>query len=223
MAQVTDGSEPSAPPTVGDLVGSALQAELEEDLPPEEAEAWVGAIRAALEEALPPGTGGGSVGHVVAMLREALGVPIPEVLVSAWRRYEPFRKYVDPRAYPPGVEAEVPLATHTARSLLEPEVEVVVQGRTLARLRFETEVALTLDGAMLRVRDGRFRSVRLGDCTVAGEVKFRGHTLARTEPHRESLPGELSFGDRGVPIDPFGEDPYAALAAPDGETPAQDA
>ncbi len=201
-------------PTVADLLDAALREGLEEELPPEEADAWASTLRRTLEDAH-PAVGAGAVGRVLEMLREALAVPIPDVLVSAWRRYEPFRKYVDPEAYPPDTESEVPLATHTARSTLTPQVDVLVGGAVVATLRFEVEVAMTLEGAAVRIRNGRFMGVRTGDCTVEAEVSFAGETLARVDPRPEELPGGISFGE-GFLIDPFREDPYAPVPAGGG-------
>ncbi len=194
-------------PTVADLLGRALEAELEEDLPSQEAEAWVKELRDALGRVLPPGAERGGVGRVLAMLREALQVPLPRVLVAAWRRYEPFRKYVDPEAYPAGTESEVPLAPHTARCTLTPQVEVVVDGVVIDTLRFDATVALGLEAALVRIRDGRFVALRVGDCTVEGDVRFQGLVVARAEPGRERIPGEISLG-AGLPIDPFRDDLY---------------
>lgn len=200
---------PTPAPTVGDLLGGALEEKLETDDPTDgDPAAWVGVLRETLDQALPREVPRGDLRRVLVMLREATEVPIPQVLVSAWRRYEPFRKYVDPAAYPPGTESEVPLATHTARSLLEPEVEVLVSGTVVATLRFEVEVTLSLEGAVLRIRDGRFVSVRTGDCSVEVEVRFQDHLLVEVGPEEEVIPGELDFG-RGLRIEPFGEDPYA--------------
>lgn len=203
-------SPETSTPTVGELLGSALVTELERrDAVEGEAAGWVAVLRETLDQALPRDVPRGDLRRVVAMVREALEVPVPRILATAWRRYEPFRKYLDPEAYPPGTESEVPLATHTARSVLEPEVDVLVSGAVVATLRFETEVTFELEGAVLLIRDGRFVSVRTGDCSVEVAVRFEGHELARVEPGKETIPGTLEFGDGGIPIDPFGDDPYA--------------
>lgn len=207
---MTGDTAPTPTPTVGELLASALADELDRREAVEgEAEGWVAVLRETLDQALPRTVPPGDVRRVVAMVREAMDVPVPRVLAAAWQRYEPFRRYLDPEAYPLGTESEVPLAPHTARATLEPEVDVLVSGRVLATLRFPTEVTFELDGAVVLVRDGRFRSVRTGDCSIEVAVRFEGHELVRVGPEPETIPGVLHFGEDGIRIDPFGEDPYA--------------
>lgn len=196
-------------PTVGDLLERALRERLAGGTAGgEEAEAWAALVRNGLEQALPAGAPPGDAARVARMVRQALDVPLPSVLAAAWQRYEPFRKYLDPERYPPGSETEVPLAEHTARSTLEPEIDVMVSGAVVATLRFEAEVEVALKGAVVTVRDGRFTSLRSGDCTVSATLRFRDRTLARTGPEQERIPGAFEFRDP-LPIDPFGPDPYA--------------
>lgn len=195
-------------PTVGDLLERAFQERLSGGTDPDEAsEAWAAVLRDTLEQALPADAPPGDGARVARMVREALDVPLPRILAAAWQRYEPFRRYLDPERYPPGAETEVPLAEHTARSVLEPEVDVVVSGAVVATLRFEAEVEIALEGAVVTVRDGRFTAVRAGDCAVSVTLTFGGRTLAGFGPERERIPGTLVFGNP-IPIDPFGPDPY---------------
>jgi len=206
--------------TLGDLLATALEERLEPATDDDEqAQGWAALIRRTLDDVLPRTAEDGSEHRVVRMVRDAMDVPVPRLLASAWQRYEPFRQYRDVDAYPPGTETELPLADHVARSVVEPEVDVMAGGTVLATLRFEAEVTFTFEGAVLTIRDGRFRAVRAGTLQVAAELRFEGHTLARREPDHEVIPGTLEFGPDGIPIDPFADDPYAEPAT-DGHVPA---
>lgn len=144
----------------------------------------------------------GTSGRILELLEEMLEIPLPEVLVEAWRRYEPFLEFADPDRHPPGVVHQVPLASHVVESTWHPAVEIVVNGVTTARIEFEAHLELSLEGAVVSVRDGRFRSVATGECAIEGQVRLGDLVLAERGPEALTLPGELVLGAGGIPIVP---------------------
>ncbi len=162
-----------------------------------------GAKMSALKERIARDAGGVgwpvSFSEIVNKIGDVLDIRMTDILVAAWRKYREIRKYSDSAAYPPGETFLVPLAEHTVRSVHHPGIEILVDEHPVATVELEIEIALRLEGAILRISDGRIKGITTGSCTGKGIIKCEGFTLLerKSEPYR--LPGTIDLGE-GIPI-----------------------
>lgn len=128
------------------------------------------------------------------------------VLSQHFERYlllhdEELRRYADPEKYPASETILVELASHLVRSKHEPHVEIMIGRAEVGRVDFEFEMALTLDGAVLEVRDGKIHSVRTGSCQASGGLSCEGISLFEEESRPFEIPGKVTLA-RPVEIAP---------------------
>jgi hypothetical protein len=187
-------------PTVADLVGLTLSDAEGTD----QVAAGVAfeTLRMVLEDDLPAGLPEGRARRVLEMVTEMMAIPVPEVLMTGWRKYRELLEYTDPERHPPGVQDEVPLAKHTFRSAWTPEIDILVNGAQVATLAFDVELELSLDGAVLVIQDGRVVMLSTGECEASGKVSFHDRVLFERTSDAQAIPGTIRFGD-GIPIDPI--------------------
>lgn len=132
-------------------------------------------------------------------LARTLDDPVSDLLVEAWRRYRPLRKYRDENEYPPSEVVEAVLSNHSVQVSDEPRIEVLVDGSKVAELTFQLDLELSVDAACLTIQGGRILEIAPGSCTGTGTLKFEGTLIAQRETRELTLPGSVSLGD-GIPI-----------------------
>lgn len=110
-----------------------------------------------------------------------LDVPIPGVLSGAWSRYTELRQYRDPEQFPPDETFLVPMAQHVVHGEYTPTLEPMLNRVGLGKVTFTFTVDLTLQGVVLKVRDGRIQSASLGGCLFSGTVSLGQTPLATKE------------------------------------------
>ena len=158
------------------------------------------ALRKQLPPAVPPGYWGAVLAQIGEKVHEALNLPLTDVLAGAWKGYGRFLKYCDRKQYPPDKVSVVALADHTITSSHKPHVDVLVNNREFGRIDFDVELVITLKGANLSIRDGKFIALRLASGKAKGTLSCEGVVLIDRSSREFQLPGELRFGEEGVPI-----------------------
>ena len=157
------------------------------------------ALRKQLPHGVPAGYWGAVLAQIGEKVHEALNLPLSDVLAGAWKGYGRFLKYCDRKQYPPDKVSVVSLADHTITSTHKPHVDVLVNNRQFGRIDFDVELQITLKGANLSIRDGKFITLRLASGKAKGTLSCEGVTLIERSSREYQLPGEIRFGD-GVPI-----------------------
>jgi len=136
-------------------------------------------------------------GEITGKIPDLLQIDPSKVLLNAWATSREFHRYADPEKYPPGETILVALARHTIRSLHQPRLDVTVDDTLIDTVDFEISLEINIEGAVLKIREGKIWLVSLGTCTASGELSCEGHTLAKRES--EPFPGTLEFSEP-VPI-----------------------
>lgn len=130
-----------------------------------------------------------------AELYEALEIGLDQILVSAWQHHDPLVRALAPDRLPGHHVHLLPLAEHTVRTVHQPSVELLVSDRALARFRFDVNLALTLRGAVLKMRGRHVREISAGTCRGRGELSCGGVRLVEADPHPFALAGLIDFGE----------------------------
>jgi len=139
--------------------------------------------------------------ELVNKIGDVLDIRLTDILAAAWQKYREIRKYSDRTAYPPGETFLVPLVEHTVRSIHHPGIEILVDDQPAAMIELEIEIALTLEGAILKISDGKIKGITTGACTGKGIIKCEGFTVLEKETGPLRMPGAIDLG-AGIPIGP---------------------
>jgi hypothetical protein len=125
---------------------------------------------------------------------------VADVLAGAWRGHQRFRKYTDPRQYPPGTESLVPVKMHHLTVTKKPYLEIVVDSRSQGSIDFELTVDLAVEGGVLVIKDGRFMRIEGGKGKATATLKCEGVTVAERATRDFRWKESVSFGEEGIPI-----------------------
>lgn len=161
----------------------------------------VAALRSALSLRGPKGAWPGVRGGIIGSIDELMDIPFAEIAAGAWDKYQVLRKYADPKKYAPDEVIEIPLATHTIRSEHKPYLEILVDDKVMGKVDFDIALALTLEGAVVSIRDGKIREIRVGSCEGSGSVKCENIAIAERKTRTFQLPGSIPLGD-GISVAP---------------------
>lgn len=134
-------------------------------------------------------------------VKQMLDVPIGNLIVGAWATARTLAKYSDDRQHPPEEIVLLPLKEHTIKSAHKPSIDVVVNDQSIEAVTFDLDLALTLQGAMLKIQAGRIRELHVGQCAGRGTLKCGATVLVERKTRTVRLPGVLTFPN-GVPIRP---------------------
>jgi hypothetical protein len=187
--------------TVLDLITGRTTAALDTAVPKVGGEALWGAGEALLAREFGramPGRGG----EYVARLMTALDTPVPRVLVSAWRRYEPFL-WLASTPDRPGGDGTVHLEEDIVRTHWE--LAPLLEGRRLSAPRLLVDLILRCPELDVSVKGGRIVGVAPFDLEFEVSIAFKGapEKLFSVGPMTLQLTErELDFGE-GFPIAPW--------------------
>lgn len=129
---------------------------------------------------------------VADKLKDALDVSINKILLSAWAQH---RDLVNDLERSRGLKDEtilVPLADHTIRSTHHPSVEVMVNDRRVAAFKFNANLMMRIQRAVLKVEAGEVVGVESGAWNGIGQLKCGPVTLVEHETKEFALPRFLT-------------------------------
>lgn len=129
--------------------------------------------------------------NVADKLKDALDVQINQILRSAWSQH---RDLVDDLEKSKASRSEtflVPLANHTIRSTHHPAVEVLVNDRRVAAFKFNANLMMRIQDAVLRVEGGEVVGAEAGAWQGVGQLKCGPVTLVEHETEEFALPISL--------------------------------
>lgn len=160
-------------------------------------------LEADIQEQLPKVSMGSVKEEMSAKIGEVLDVGFDEVLVSAWKKVQGLQEYADPEKHPPEETLLVPLAKHSIQSAHRPHVDLKIKNVLIGSVQLEVQLALKLEGVVLRVQAGRIHDLRAGACQASGSLKCQLKSkvgtkellsLERATP-KFQLVGAISLGD----------------------------
>ena len=93
----------------------------------------------------------------------------------------------------------MPLVAHEVRSEHGPTLEFTMDGRTVCSLEFVVELALQIEGVVLRIKAGRIRSMVGGSCHASASLSCGGARLIGRGTRDISLPLSVDL-EEGVLI-----------------------
>lgn len=134
------------------------------------------------------------------LVGQLVDVPLADVLVAAWKTHRNFKKFTDPRLYPPGKSTTVPLATHHITVSQKPSIEILLDGKSQGKIPFELELDLAVDAGDLVIQDGRFMRLEAGRVKATGTLKCAGTVVAERASREFEWKDGITFGVRGIPI-----------------------
>lgn len=137
--------------------------------------------------------------EIVGKMKDLLDIGIPEIMVSAWNKYQILLKYLDRKKYGPDETFLVPLAEHTIRSVHRPFIEVLINDQSVGKIQFGIDLSLHLKGIILKIQDGKIKEILTGSCKGKGILKCEDLIIMERETDSVPLPGSISLGE-GLPI-----------------------
>lgn len=130
---------------------------------------------------------------------ELLEVPLLDVIMGAWKKWAKVMEYADTSKHPPGTINVVPLTEHKVKSEHHPYIEVLVKGRPVAKIVFDIELALSVEGLVLKIENATIKAIQAGTLKGSGSISLKGTTLAKKTFATVPLPGTLHLGT-GIPL-----------------------
>jgi len=139
---------------------------------------------------------------LMATLYQALGLPLEDILRSAWSSLIELQEYRDAKRHPPEETSQVRFGKHRVTSTHHPKVELLLNDSAVATLTFDVQLTLNIAATTLLVRAGRIWQAR--GCEFQGEaaLSYRGFSLMKRKTASVALPGAIDFGD-GIAIPPL--------------------
>ncbi len=131
---------------------------------------------------------------VIATARTLLRSPLGDVMGAAWGKLDALLKFRDTSAYPPDQINDFTLHEHEIALSRHPSVALVVNGvPTGAEFQFELKIGLTIESALLKIRNGRIIGAEVGKLHGGGAFRCGEVVLAERKTDSFRLPGALSF------------------------------
>ena len=155
-------------------------------------------LRARVDQ-LPTISWPAAVDAVAEAICESLDIKLADILAGTWAKVAELQAHLDPERHPNGEVSLVPLVEHKLRSVHHPTVDVLVGDTVVARLELEVELSLSLEGVVLKIRDGEIIGVGSGTCVGQGVLKLAGVALVDKRTPKYTIPGSLEF-EEGFPI-----------------------
>ncbi len=137
--------------------------------------------------------------EVWSQLDTLLDIGMGDIILGGWAKYQALREYADPAKHPAEETCLVPLAKHEIKSVHEPYVEIVVNEKAVGRISFRIELALSLEGVLLKVQGGRIWALQAGRCRARGRISCGKTMLVERKTEPFELPGALDLPE-GVAI-----------------------
>lgn len=145
----------------------------------------------AKERGIPPGFRKAAADAAIWTLKTVLDTPVSNLLADAWSTHRDLKGAINA---PAGQVSDFTLHDHEIALSRKPSAEIVINGApTGVVLEFELKLAINIDSATLKIRDGAIVGCQIGKIKGAGSVKCGKATLAKRETSSVKLPATLTF------------------------------
>lgn len=141
-----------------------------------------------------------AIAAIVNQVDELLRTPVSAIMIKTWNESGVMKKYLDKAAYDPNAVHYVELFEHTIRSKQRPYLEITLAGTPLSkRIELDVDLALTVEGIVLKIQDAKIKEIGLAKCKGSGRVSCAGLVLMEKKTGSLELPEKLDLG-QGIPI-----------------------
>jgi hypothetical protein len=124
---------------------------------------------------------------------QLLDIRLGDVLAGAWNKARAVKRSLEKSTKDPGKEILLELAEHKIMSKHEPYLELLRNGVRVATLKFNVDLELTLQGAVLRILDGKIKDVQVGQIKGKGTIKGGGAILLEKSIGPIEIPGTIAL------------------------------
>jgi hypothetical protein len=128
-----------------------------------------------------------------------LGVKMVDILRDTLILVPELQVYHNRNTYHPAKAFHKTLAELTIRSEHHPKLEILLEQKRIAKLTFDVDLELKLEGFVLKIEDGRIREIATGTCQGVITIACRGHELASEPTPKYQLPGKIVL-DAGIQL-----------------------
>jgi hypothetical protein len=137
--------------------------------------------------------------EVIKQIEDLLNIRVVDIMTMAWNKYRALLKYTDKEKYSPNDTFLVPLAEHTIKSEHKPYLEILINDKSVGKIDFSINIALTLKGFILKIQDAKIKEIQTGTCKGKGTIKCEDVVIMEKETESFPLPGSIILGE-GIPI-----------------------
>jgi hypothetical protein len=128
-----------------------------------------------------------------------MSVNLADVAAAGWKKYDALKKAARSTRDDRDAKELVSLTTHKIASSHHPSVDLYLDGRQLATVEIELEVALTIAGVIAVVKQGRLTEIQSGTCTASGSLAVQGIDMVKRQ-RKFDLYGAFRLGGHGVSL-----------------------
>ena len=139
--------------------------------------------------------------EIQSKVDELLNIPIPDVLIRAWRESGVLDKYTNKEEYDPEAVVFIELKEHTITSNHKPHLDLEINKKTIGKITFEVNLELTVQGIILKIQDANIKQIKTGIVKASGLINCEGVEITKKESEEIELPGTIELGE-GIPIAP---------------------
>lgn len=132
---------------------------------------------------------------VAEMLGELFDIPIPGLLLGAWRKVDALDRLLKESEDSPEEIMYLELTEHTIERNLEPYIEIRIEGFPPQRLHFTLNLTFRITGFVLKVQAGKIREIQTARCYLRGKILFNKCELLKKEFEPIELPGSIPISD----------------------------
>jgi Protein of unknown function (DUF2510) len=118
---------------------------------------------------------------------------LADVAAAGWKKYDALKTAARNTRDNPGSRELHSLITHKIASLHRPSVDLYLDGRLIATVEIQLEVALTIAGVIAVVTGGRLTEIQSGSCTASGSLAVQGVNMI-TRQRKFDLYGAVRLG-----------------------------
>ncbi len=134
-----------------------------------------------------------------------MSVNLADVAAAGWKKYEALKKAARRTRDDPDAKELVSLTTHRIASSHHPTIDLYLDGKSIATVEIELEVALTIVGVIAVVKQGRLAEIQSGSCTACGSLAVQGIEMIKRQ-RKFDLYGAFRLGDGVSLLEPAPSD-----------------
>jgi len=110
-------------------------------------------------------------GSIIDKVGSLLEFELKDVLLAAWKKSEEILKYLNSTASLPDETKVVALVGHTIKSNHNPKLDIKLNGNKIGEILFHVDLAMKLEGFILKIQGGKIREIQAGVCQGSGIFK----------------------------------------------------
>ncbi len=122
-----------------------------------------------------------------------LGENLAGIFAGAWAKYSEMTKAAKETLDDPARTVDIGLADHEFEYELEPSVDILLNGKSVAKIEFKITAKFAVSALELSLKKGCAYRVRCGKCDCKAEIACAGTTVWERNLLEVELPGELNL------------------------------